>query len=374
MVNVHFYKSSETNRLNRFSSLLMALVATAFITGGCIFGGGGASQGGEGDTDSTRVRVGTTNSSSDAPFFIGDEKGYFEEQGIDVEFSSFDSAARMIAPLGSGDLDVAAGAPSAGLYNAVAREVNFKIVADKGSTPPGYGYMPLLVRDELVNSGTFNDYEDLRGLTVAEPAQGTATSSTLNEALKRAGLSYDDVQHEYIGFADHPSAFENGSVDASLTTEPSATQAIENGAAVKFASTDEIYPDQQLAVVLYSSDFAENNPDMARRFMVAYLQAVRDYNYALENGELAGPNAEEIVSILTEYTSITDPSIYWKMTPNGVRPDGQLNLESLSRDLQFFKDQSLLESNDVSIDQVVDTSFVQMASEELGPYEEPKEG
>ncbi len=374
MQSTRFYKSNETESSYRSFALLVVLVAAALTAGGCIFGGGGGGGGGQGSEAATTVRLGTTNSSSDAPFFIGVEKGYFEEQGISIEFSSFDSAAKMIAPLGNGDLDVAAGAPSAGLYNAVAREVNFKIVADKGSTPPGYGYMPLLVQDDLINNGAFTGYEDLKGLTVAEPAQGTATSSTLNEALKKAGLSYDDVEHEYIGFPDHVSALENGSIQASLTTEPSATKAIETGGAVRFAGTDEIYPYQQLAVVLYSSDFAENSNDLANRFMLAYLQAVRDYNDALADGKLAGPNAEEIISILTEYTSITDPNVYREITPNGVSSDGQLNLESLQRDLQFFKDQGLLESNEVSVEQVVDTSFVEAAAEDLGPYEEPKEG
>ncbi|QIN80878.1 transporter substrate-binding domain-containing protein [Rubrobacter marinus] len=339
-----------------------------FAASGCILSGGGGGQSG----GTATVRVGTTNSSSDAPFFIGDKKGYFEEQGIKVEFNSFDSAAKMIAPLGNGDLDVAAGAPSAGLYNAVARGVDFKMVADKGSTPAGYGYMPLLVTSGSASS--FDGYEDLEGMKVAEPAQGTATSSTLNEALKKAGLSYDDVEHEYIGFPDHVAALENGSIDASLTTEPSATRAIQTGAATRFAGTDEIYPDQQLAVVLYSGQFAQDDAEVARKFMVGYLRAVRDYNDALNNGKLAGPNAEEVISILTEFTPVKDAGLYQEMTPNGVDPNGELNLDSLEKDLQFFKDEGLLESDAVTIDGVVDTSFVEAASEELGPYEKPEEG
>lgn len=351
----------------RTLALVVTLLALALAASGCILSGGG----GQSDGTAT-VRIGTTNSSSDAPFFIGDKKGYFEEQGIKVELNSFDSAAKMIAPLGNGDLDVAAGAPSAGLYNAVARDVDFKIVADKGSTPPGYGYMPLLVNSGAAES--FDGYEDLAGKKVAEPAQGTATSSTLNEALKKAGLSYDDVQHEYLGFPDHVTALDNGSIDASLTTEPSATRAIQTGAATRFAGTDEIYPDQQLAVVLYSGEFAEENAEVARKFMVGYLRAVRDYNDALKDGKLAGPNAEEMVSILTEYTPVKDANLYKEMTPNGVDPNGELNLDSLEKDLQFFKEQGLLESDAVAIDGVVDTSFVEAASDELGPYEKPGEG
>src|SRR3989454_8226330 len=85
--------------------------------------------------DSVTVRVGIANASSDVGFFIADRKGYFRQEGIDVTFTAFDSGAKMIAPLGLGRLDVGAGSPSAGLYNAVARGIVIKIVADKGSTP-----------------------------------------------------------------------------------------------------------------------------------------------------------------------------------------------------------------------------------------------
>ncbi|MDO9218169.1 MAG: ABC transporter substrate-binding protein, partial [Lacisediminimonas sp.] len=90
------------------------------------------------------VRIGTNGVVSDAAFFIANRKGYFAEQGIKVTFVRFDAGPKMIAPLGTGQLDVAAGAISAGLFNAAARGINIKIVADKGSSPPGYDYVPIL--------------------------------------------------------------------------------------------------------------------------------------------------------------------------------------------------------------------------------------
>jgi NitT/TauT family transport system substrate-binding protein len=218
------------------------------------------------------VTVGTVNASSDVPFFIGDKKGFFREQGLAIKWTPFDSAAKMVAPLGVNQLDVAAGAPSAGLYNAVTQGVELKIVADKGSTPYGFGYLPLLVRSDLAARFT---YKDLKGMKVAEPAQGTATSSTLNEALKQVHLTYNDVTHEYLGFPNHVAAFANKGIDASLTTEPSATVAVRSGHAVRYAGDDVFYPKQQLAVLLYGSTLAKKNPELGRRFMLAYIKAVR---------------------------------------------------------------------------------------------------
>ncbi|MEO5787219.1 MAG: ABC transporter substrate-binding protein [Casimicrobiaceae bacterium] len=315
----------------------------------------------------TNVRVGIAQASSDVGFFIADKKGYFKDEGIAVTMTPFDSAAKMVAPLGAGQLDVGAGSASAGLYNAVARGIEMKIVADKGSTPPGYGFQPLLVRKDLVDSGRFKTLKDLKGMKVAGSAAGSASTSTLNEALKKAGLKYDDVERVFMAFPQHVVALQNKAVDAALTTEPSATRAVQSGAAVRIMGDDEIYPNHQLAVVLYSGEFIKKNPDAAKRFMRAYLRAVRDYNDALSGGKLAGPQAEEVIAILTEYTLIKDPAVYRAIHAQGTNPDGQVHVPSLKNDLAFYKEHGDVKGN-ITVEQVLDTSFAEAAVKDLGPY------
>ena len=313
------------------------------------------------------IRVGTTNSSSDAPLFIAERKGYFKQEGLTVEFTSFDSAAKMIAPLGNGQLEVGAGSPAAGFFNAAARGLNIKMVADKGSMPPGYGYLGVLVRKDLVDSGRYKSLADFKGMKVALPAQGTTTDGTLNEALKRGGLKWNDVEVTYLGFPQHVVAFQNKAIDAAVTTEPSATKAEQLGVAKRVAGGDEVFPNQQVAVILYGGQFIKDQPDAARKFMKAYLKGVRDYNDALVNGKLAGPNADEIIRILTSDTIIKDAGVYKAIVPNGCNPDGTVNVESLKKDLQFFRDRGLIQG-DIAVEQVLDHSFVEAALKELGPY------
>ena len=63
----------------------------------------------------------------------------------------------MVAPLGTGQLDAGAGSASAGLYNAVARGIKIKIVADKASSAPGYGATKILVRKDRGRQRTLQD-------------------------------------------------------------------------------------------------------------------------------------------------------------------------------------------------------------------------
>jgi NitT/TauT family transport system substrate-binding protein len=313
------------------------------------------------------VRIGIVGASSDAPFFIADAKGYFSAEGLTVELMPFDSGAKMVAPLGTGDLDAGGGAVSVGLYNAVKRGVGLKIVADKVHYGPGYGFASLLVRKDLIAQGKFKSYADLKGLRVAISGVGIGDESVLNEALKRGGLKWGDATPVYMAFAQHPPAHANGAIDASITNEPTSTFIQRQGGAVRFAGNDEFYPNQQTAVLLYGEPFIKNRRVAALKFMRAYLQGVRFYNDALADGRLAGPNGSEVISILTKYSSIKDAELYRAITPPAIDPDGVVNIESLTKDWQFFRDTGQLDGKVAPAD-IVDRSFANEIVAALGPH------
>jgi NitT/TauT family transport system substrate-binding protein len=312
------------------------------------------------------VSVGATNSTSDAPIYIADRKGYFSDEGLAVTVSNFRSAADMVAPLGTGELDAGAGSASAGLYNAFLRGVHIKIVADKASSPPGYGATKILVRKDLVDSGRYKQPADFKGMKFAMNAPGVSNTATLNALLQSVGLKYSDVDTVNLPFPDHVPALKNKSVDASASVEPGPTIAIKNGYAVLVKSDDQIIPYHQIAVLLYSEKFAQRTA-VAQRFMRAYLRAVRFYNGALADGHLAGPNADEVIAILSAATQFKDPSVYRSITPTGMNPDGRVNEKSLADDLAFYRQQGLI-AGDLKLDDLVDQSFVDAAVKELGPY------
>jgi NitT/TauT family transport system substrate-binding protein len=315
-----------------------------------------------------QVRIGIARTLSDSGYYIADALGFFRDEGIGVTLTGFKSAAQMIAPLGTGELDVGGGTVSAGLYNAVTRGINLKIVADQASMKPGYGYSSLMVRRDLVDSGRYKTLADLKGLKVAIGAPGTGTASALNETLKQGGLKYSDVEVVYLGFPEHLPAYRNKAIDASITNEPTMTRAIEEGVAARIVGNDVSYPDQQTAVVFYADDFIQKRRDVAERFMRAYVRGIRVYNDALKDGHFAGPKADEVIPILAKYTSIKDLALYRRIVPSAVNPDGGVNMTGLRRDLAFFRELGLIESKVITVDAVVDNSFVKAAVERLGPY------
>lgn len=354
------------------------MLGTAFLAFALVAGCGGAvGQGGQGaqEGELTTVTVGTVSgSSADAAMFTALEKGFFEEQGIDVELRQFDSGARMVAPLGSGQLDVGSGGISAGLFNAIADGVGLRIVADKARVVPP-GFVSLLVRKELVESGAYGDFSDLEGRAVAVPAKGVAPSVQLQAFLEAGGLGLSDIRLEEIGFASQIPALTNGSIDAAISIEPSTTKAVRSGAAVRVARTLDVLDGLQTSGILYSDAFAQQR-ELATRYMTAYLKGVRFYNDALVEGKLSGSKGDEVARILLDHTQIEDSGFYKEIALHGVDPNGESKLEAVRDMLQFFQQRGQLDA-DVAVDAVMerafDPSFREAAVEKLGPYEAPTE-
>src|ERR1700733_12160919 len=319
-----------------------------------------------GHAQAQELTIGTIGASSDAPFFIADAKGYFAEQGLKVSFVRFDSAAKSIPSLGSGEVDVGSGASSAGLYNAVARGIGIKIVADKARNAKGYGFQAIMARTDLIDSGKVKTVKDLKGLKVAMSANGNSENAFMNYALTQVGLSYSDIDPVFLGFPNQIAAYANNAIDASLTVEPTVTELLKLGTAKKLISADEVFPDYQTAVIFYSPGFMKQQPDNAKKFMVALVKAMRFYNDALKDGHIAGVNADEVIKILTEYSFIKDPAVHRAIISQAVDPNGQLNMPSLQMAWQFFKDTQLIDGS-VKVEDVVDLSYVREASKALGP-------
>ncbi len=318
-----------------------------------------------GQTPLTTLRVGLVASVSDAGFFIPIDKGYFADEGLTVEFVPFRSAADMVAPLGVGQIDIGGGAVSAGLFNALARGVDLRIVADKGTIIAGYSYEGLIIRRDLVESGRFKTLADLRGLRIGLAAKGISPHVDLGMFAERAKINVDDIEVVLIGFPDMVAALANKALDGALLIEPYRTQALEGKIGVEVESADKIYPNHQVAVVLYAPHMRREKVDLGRRFMVAYLRGVRDFNDAFVKKQ--PQKRRDVIGILAKYTPVKDLALYEKMVMPFLDPDGGVNRKSLRFDQEWYAQRGLVLTK-ANLSVVVDDRFVLHALGRLGKY------
>ena len=313
-----------------------------------------------------KVRYGDLKLLADAGIYIAIDEGYFAEQGIDLDLVSFDSAANMVAPLATNQLEAGGGSPSAGLYNALRNGVNVRIVADKGHsdpTPPGFPVANYVVRKALVDSGQVKGIADLKGLRFAVPAVGISPELDSNALLKEGGLTLKDMDIVVMGFPDLIPAFANNNVDLAHPPEPFATLIVNAGTGVVMKRDYEVHPYHQVAVLLYSPEFSQS--ELGTRFMLAYLKGVRLYDDAYLKNE---PSArEKAVSAMVQHTPVKDRALYDKMALAALDPDGRMNLQSFDEQQDYFL-ASGTQQGRVDLQGFIDLQHAETAARQLGPY------
>jgi NitT/TauT family transport system substrate-binding protein len=267
--------------------------------------------------------------------------------------------------MAAGELDAAGGIHSIALLNAAERGLGVRIVADKGQSVPGFEFTHIVVRRDPLDSGAVRDVPDLRGRRVGVASTRSGAEAVVARVLARGGLGVDEVNLVALGFPDMVAAFANGAIEGASMIEPMLSVAVDRGLV---GAWDQGRPSiayggvYQGGLLLFSGRLAAQT-DLARRFMIAYLQGVRAYNDAFVKGE----GRAEVVRILTEQTLIKDPAAYDRMQIGGLDPDGRLARDSLRLDLDFFRQQGYY-TGPLTFDDLTDTSFVEYAAQQLGPY------
>ena len=297
------------------------------------------------------VKLDDRRAISNAGFYIAIERGYFKEQGIRNELIFFASAAKTLPALTAGELDVSAGAPSAGLFNAIAQGAPFRIVADKGQARAGSGFSMLVVRKDLVESGQVKSVRDLVGRKVGLFAKGITQDYMLGKMAEEVGLTIKDFDLTYMSAPNQLTAFETKALDAAVTVEPWAANFQERGLAVRFRAPDQVrgLTPYQIAVIIYSGKFMKERRPVAQRWMHAYLRGCQEY---VEKG----PTDPAVLAILEKFTKVPGKAIK-AATPYYQDPKGKLGLESLADQIAWFVANGFM-TEKIGVDKVVDLSFL----------------
>lgn len=308
------------------------------------------------------VKMGILPIFSAVNIYTAIEKGFFKEQGLNVELVNFDTAARMTAPLTTGELHAGAGATSAGFFNANLRGLPLKVVADwnSGAKPPST--LAFVVRKDLADS--IKTFADWKGKTISINATGVFSEILFDTGLKNGGLTAQDVKMVIVPFDQVPIAMANKSLDIGLTNEPFVTMGMDQGVHVRWKDIVEMDPGREYSVILYSSVFARDNPEAAKRWVLAYLKGVRYYTKALQTKE----GKAEITGILGKYLTVRDPSFYERVVWPYTNPDGYVNEKTIAGDLDWYIAAGQVKEK-LDLKSFIDNQYVDSAISKLGKFQ-----
>ncbi len=315
-----------------------------------------------------KVTIGASPVLSSAGIFIAIERGYFEEEGIEADTTTFaSSGAELLPSLVKGDLDVGGGNISAGLYNAFNDGHGLRIVADKGTVMKDCGYLALIAATQHVPDGDVSKFALKKGMKMGTTAPGVSQEIVTERWAQHYGLTLDDIEIVHLPYSGFLPALANGGLDATVQIEPHVAKAVAEGIAVRIAGDEVVYENQQSAAIFFSEKFITERPDVAQGWMNAYVRGLRDYNDAFFHGH----NYDETVELLTKWTKVKEVELYSQMVPVGLKPDGSLFTDALAADAQWLTEHGYVKAP-VDMSLVIDESFVEKAAQKLGPYVPPK--
>jgi NitT/TauT family transport system substrate-binding protein len=291
-----------------------------------------------------------------APLAIASAEGYFRGQGLDVELVHLTGANEVTPALFRGEVDVGAGMLKPAEFNAIARGATLRIVADKGHYEAGPCVSAaLVVRPGFLQTRNYDNPWHLRR-TRFSAAPLSFAEYVLDTFLARKGLSLADVQRVQLPEAAAAAALADGSLDVQHMGEPFLTRAVRSGHAVIWVPVQEIVPGAQLATIVYGPTLLEKNREAGVRFLVAYLQGVRQYN----RGKT--PRNVEIISKETGLDADLVREACWE----SIRGDGKINVASVLDYERWAVRRGLLDTL-VPPAKFWDPSFLDAANKALGP-------
>ncbi|MGX7825550.1 ABC transporter substrate-binding protein [Actinokineospora sp. 24-640] len=222
---------SVTGRTARVRLPIAALaVALAATLSGCgLLGGEDESPSGStgaGGVEKPKIKVGTIPVVDVAPLHYAIEKGYFKDEGLEVEAVAVPNGQAAINGIMNGSLDITFSTYAATFIAQSRRVGDFRIVAD-GLAAKANHLMVMAAPNSSVKKAA-----DLSGKKIAITAKNTFTDLAPMAVMKVQGIDYSTVEWIEMPLPQMIESMEKGTVDAAVLVEPFVTNSMKKIGAV----------------------------------------------------------------------------------------------------------------------------------------------
>jgi NitT/TauT family transport system substrate-binding protein len=302
------------------------------------------------------LKIGSLRAANVGPAFIAKEKGYFAAEGLDVDFTYFESAQPVAVGVTAGSLDFGCTSVSAGMYT-LAGQGELRIISGMYSEAPGFHNFGIMASLKAYDAG-LKTYRDLPGHTVAISQVGSPVHYSLALIADKYQLDLKTMRIEPLqGIPQIISAIQGNQVDAAVNTATAMNPVLLAKQAQLLGWVGDDAP-WQAAVTLTSTKMIAQHPQTVAAFLRAFKKGARDYHDAFTGpGEKRqdGPGAQEILAILAKYTG--QPPEQIKLSVAYVDADARLDVTDILRQVAWFKSQKMLK-DDIDGAAAVDQRYV----------------
>lgn len=246
-----------------------------------------------GGTALEKITVGVIPIVDTAPIFLGDSKGFFAEEGLDLDIQTATGGSAIVPGIQSGSYDFAF-SNLVSLMVANDKGLSMKVVANgvttSGNQEGDFGAV-VVSQDSPIQSP-----KDLAGKKVSVNNLSNIGDITISQVVKDDGGDPGTVDFVEVPFPDAPAALENGIVDAAWILDPFLVQAKADGARVVSNNFADFDPELDIAAYFTSADKVAAEPEQTAKFQRAMNKSLQ---YAQEH-------PQEVRDIVGTYTKIDE--------------------------------------------------------------------
>ncbi len=248
---------------------------------------------GGGPTPSTSkpvtVRVQAQSSISAEPLYVGIEKGFFKEEGLNVEMVDMPDISAATAALDSGKLELEF-APIISAMTAVKNGAQLTIVSAADGINPAGKNAPEAEKRNYTSSGVYagkdsgiTSIKDLEGKTVGVPEIKGLPDGTISSLMLDAGKDPSKVQFIKSDFVSSLEGLKSGKLDAAFLVNPFSIAADQAGLLRILNPTIEFFPAGfSSATWTGSTKWVTDNPQVVQAFQRAMVKSATYANKNLD--------------------------------------------------------------------------------------------
>ena len=217
------------------------------------------------NNDLTKVKVAeVTHSVFYAPQYVALEKGFFKDEGLDIELTLTSGADNVMAAVLSGDANIGLSGSEATIYVYNKGEKDYIKTFAQLTQKDG----SFLISRKNIKNFTVND---LKGKYVIGGRQGGMPEMTLEYILKEKNIDpkRDLTIDTSIQFASMAGAFIGGTGDFVALFEPLATQVVNEGYGYKVAQLGTLTDNVPYTAYNARTSYINNNKDTIEKFTKA---------------------------------------------------------------------------------------------------------
>ncbi|GGG61488.1 hypothetical protein GCM10011374_25650 [Kocuria dechangensis] len=235
------------------------------------------------------VKIGVLPVADCAPIYVALEKGYFEDEGIEVQTQTMQNAAAVAPSVINGQLQYGCGAITP-ILMAAEKGLPIKVAANLADVAEQ--------ADEDVSAllvpatSAVQRPRELEGKTVGVNGLGSILHVTAAAAIKADGGDPSKVTFVAMSFPDLVSSLKDGRIEAASVVEPFVGMGMSNGAvAIERPYHRTLVAGETMSVLFTADPFVHSNPEV-----------VEKVRRAIERASItAGKDPQVVRDVLVEY-------------------------------------------------------------------------